>query len=494
MFPRLVTAISAFVALGAFAPTLAPGAEAPYFEDFSTATPGNVPANFVETPDSAWTLYPGTPGIYQGAAQASGADVAVGSSINLTNVVGADFTVNTRFTLQTNGGFDFRLADLGLVVLAETPDVTVGGYRLRYYASGLGDLYHKLFLERAAGSALGAISSETLDTPAAGDQFTMTLHGAYVNGTLFLTGTLDNGSRTISVQMSDPAPLSGMNFGFRQRASASISQVSSVIGSYDDFSVSAEVKPVKLGNIAARLKIGTGNDVAIGGFIVTGNARKRVLLRGSGSFPEPSLSDPILELYGADGGLLAVNDNWRDTQGPEIEATGLAPLAPNSAALIADLSPSTYTAILRGKNQTTGSGLLEVYDLGASADSKLGNISARGPVGIGDNVMIAGVTVTGTSKARVIIRVLGPSLPAAGVQGSLADPTLELRDRNGTLVRSNDNWRETQETEIIATSLPPPHEAEPAIVADLAPTSYTAIVRGKNDTTGIAVVEVYHLN
>jgi hypothetical protein len=493
MFLRFTFARALALILFSAAP-LAFAAEAPYFEDFGTSAPGNVPANFVETPNSAWTLSAGTPGIYRGAADASGGDVAVGSSINLTNVAGNNFTVKTTFTFQTNGGLDFRLADLGLVVLADKPDVTTGGYRLRYYGSGLGDVYHKLFLERASGPALGAVSSETLATPTAGDHFTMILRGAYVNGTLFLTGTLNNGSQTISVELSDPAPLSGTNFGFRQRASVSNFHVSSIVGDYDDFSVTVEKAPARFGELGTRLNVGTGENIGIAGFIVTGNRRQQVLLRGIGSDPKPSLPDPILELYGADGKLLAVNDNWQDTQAPEIEATGLAPSATNSAALIAELSPGAYTATLRGKNQTTGSGLFEVYDLTPSADSKLGNLSTRGFVGTGDNVMIAGVIITGDVTARVIVRAIGPSLAAAGIQGPLADPTLELRDGNGVLVRANDNWRDSQEAEISATSIPPTSNAEAAIVMDLLPSNYTAIVRGRNDTTGTALVEVYHLN
>jgi hypothetical protein len=457
-------------------PTFAAAATAPYFEGFDTSSPKAVPANFVETPDSAWTLYPG---IYQGNAQASGGSVAVGSSINLTNVVANNFTVKTTFTFQTNGGFDFRTADLGLVALADNPDVTAGGYRLRYYASGLGDVYQKLFLERATGSSIGNVSSKTLASPATGDRFTMTLHGAYIDGSLFLTGTLNNGSRTISVQISDPAPLIGTNFGFRQQASVSSPHSSSVTGNYDDFSAQLETKPVKFGNIATRLSVGTGNEVAIAGFIVTGNAPKRVLFLGSGfGFPAPGLGDPTVELRKADGSLLAFNDNWEDTQRAEIYATGLDPFGSASAALIAVLNPGAYTVILRGKNETTGTGLLEVYDLEPNVNSKLGNISTRGRVGTGDNAMIAGVIVTGDSKARVIVRAIGPSLAAAGIAGPLGDPTLELRDRNGTLVRSNDNWRESQEAEI-ATSLQPTNEADAAIVADLLPTNYTAIVRGK---------------
>lgn len=485
--------------------TLATAAEAPYTDNFNSYPDGSVPANFVETSDSNWSAYDGkiwgTSGFYLGSVAVSGGQATIATGLPLTNVSGTNFTIKTTFAARTNGGNNFRLADLGLVALGADPNLTDGGYRLRYYVSGLDDVFGKLFLERAVpGGPGGGVSSSRLryfgssqNPPPANPHCTMTLHGAYIDGTLFLTGTVSDGVQTVSVQMSDKNPLTGPNFGLRQRASVSSPHVCSLDVWYDDFSVIFETRPVKFGNIATRLNVGTEDEVAIVGFIVTGNAPKRVLLRGTASYPPPSLPDPILELHGS-GGLLALNDNWQDTQQSEIEATGLAPFQTNGAALIALLKPGTYTAVLRGKNQTEGSGLVEVYDLAATADSKLGNISTRGLVGTGDGVMIAGVIVTGDTKARVVVRALGPSLANAGINPFLADPTLELRDASGALVKANDNWRDTQRAEILATSLAPPNNAEAAIVADLLPTNYTAIVRGKNDTTGVALVEVYHLN
>lgn len=494
MVPRPIRLNLILLCLGA---SLAAAAEAPYTENFNSYSNGSVPTNFVETPDSNWTVYDGkdvgTSGYYYGGVAVSGGQATVATGLPLTNVSGQNFTVKTSFAASTNGGIDFRLAKLGLVVLGTNPNLTEGGYYLNYYVSGLYDVFGKLFLG-------GAVSSSSLDyhgswqnPPFANPHFTISLHGAYIDGILFLTGTVSNGVQTIFVLTSDKNPLTGPYFGFRQWVATSSFHVAGLNVWYDDFSVTFETRPVKFGNIATRLNVGTGDEVAIVGFIVTGNAPKRVLLRGTGSYPPPSLSDPILELYGS-GGLLAINDNWQDTQQAEIEATGLAPIDSNASVLIALLRPGTYTAVLRGKNQTTGSGLLEVYDLAATTDSKLGNISTRGSVGTGDKVMIAGVIVTGDSKARVVVRALGPSLAAKGINGFLADPTLELHDQNGSLVQTSDNWRDSQQTEIIATSLAPSNDAEAAILADLLPTNYTAIVRGKNDTTGVALVEVYHLN
>jgi hypothetical protein len=163
------------------------------------------------------------------------------------------------------------------------------------------------------------------------------------------------------------------------------------------------------------------------------------------------------------------------------------------SAIVATLpaNGSNYTAIVRGVNNGTGTGVVEAYDLNQAVDSKLANISTRGLVQTGDNVLIGGMIVLGQNPLRVILRAIGPSLV---VTGKLADPTLELRDGNGGLIDSNDNWRSDHEQEIIATTVPPTNDMESAIVRNLAPGNYTAIVRGVNDTTGVAVVEAYNLN
>ena len=155
-----------------------------------------------------------------------------------------------------------------------------------------------------------------------------------------------------------------------------------------------------------------------------------------------------------------------------------------------------YTVVVRGQNDVTGVGLFEVYDLDATVDSKLANISTRGFVETGDQVMIGGTIILGDSYTRVLVRAIGPSLTKAGVLNVLPDPTLELRDANGTLIRANDNWRSDQEQEIVDTTIPPPNDLESAILTTLLSggASYTAIVRGMNGTTGVAVVEIYALN
>jgi hypothetical protein len=241
----------------------------------------------------------------------------------------------------------------------------------------------------------------------------------------------------------------------------------------------------------------TGDNVLIGGFIITGNASKTVIVRGIGpSLPAniPSrLADPALELHGPNN-LLITNDNWKDTQQIDIQNSGLAPGNDLDSAIFTTLPPGVYTAILRGKNGTTGIGLVEMYDLDVTSDSKLANISSRGFVQTSDDVMIAGfIFGGGTASEKVIIRALGPSL--TGIANILVDPTLELHDGNGTLIMSDDNWKDdaSQKAQIIATGLAPSNDLESAIVTTLPPGPYTAIVAGKNGGTGVALVEVYHL-
>jgi hypothetical protein len=255
-------------------------------------------------------------------------------------------------------------------------------------------------------------------------------------------------------------------------------------------------------NISTRLHVDTGENVAIGGFVITGNAPKTVAIRGIGpslasaGFAGTALADPVLQLRDADNSLIASNDNWRDnpTWAAELEAAGLAPASDFESAIIATLSPGAYTAIVQGNNQATGMGLVEIYDLDPGADSHLANISTRGLVQTGDGVVIGGFIIGGTNNAtNVLVRALGPSLTAVGIANALADPTLQLRDSNGVLLQSNDNWKDTQQTAIEATGIAPQNDLESAILANLLPGSYTAIAAGKDGTMGIGLIEVYDL-
>ena len=204
-----------------------------------------------------------------------------------------------------------------------------------------------------------------------------------------------------------------------------------------------------LANISTRMRVETGDNVLIGGFIITGSAPKRVIVRAIGpslgDLPLASrLQDPTLELFRGDE-LIAGNDNWKQSQQAEIEATTIPPSDDLESAIVRTLDPGAYTAVMRGKGDTIGVGLVEVYDLNTTAASNLANIATRGRVQTASDVMIAGMIVVGDSgtSRRVAVRAIGPSLT---VNGKLADPTLELIDQNGTVLRANDNWRTSQQT------------------------------------------------
>lgn len=251
--------------------------------------------------------------------------------------------------------------------------------------------------------------------------------------------------------------------------------------------------PVTLANLATRLRTETGDDVLIAGFIVTGTHEKKLMIRATGpSLPvDGRLQNPILELFNRSGQSIAVNDDWIDAPNrQEIIDSSIAPADERESAILTTLTPASYTAVIRGVSGETGVALAEVYDLDLTTDAKLANISTRGVVQAGDDVMIGGFIVFGADPQRVIVRAIGPSLP---VERKLQDPTVELYNRDGALVRSNNDWRSDQEAEITETTVPPAHDAEAAVVATLAPGPYTAVVRGANNTTGVALVEVYAL-
>jgi hypothetical protein len=203
------------------------------------------------------------------------------------------------------------------------------------------------------------------------------------------------------------------------------------------------------------------------------------------------MADPTLELHDSSGATVAGNDNWRDTQQDALIATTIPPTNDYDSAIVRTVNPGAYTAVLAGKGGTTGVGLVEVYDLDLTVDSKLANISTRGLVDQGDNVLIAGTIILGNGMTNVLFRAMGPS---TGIPNALQDPTLELHDGQGGLIATNDNWQDTQKDAIEATTIPPSDPREAAILRQLSPGAYTAIVRGKNNTTGVAVIEAYQIN
>jgi hypothetical protein len=254
-------------------------------------------------------------------------------------------------------------------------------------------------------------------------------------------------------------------------------------------------------NLSTRMRVDTGDNAGIGGFIINGSVPKRVIIRAIGpslttfGFPASELlSDPRLELHGPGSFVTITNNNWRDAQEEDIEATGLAPTNNLESAIIATLAPGAYTAIVRGNGTGVGVGLVEVYDLASAAASKLANLSTRAFVRTGNNVVIAGFILgNGGGDDRVVVRGLGPSLSAFGISNPLQDPTLELRDQNGTLLKSNNDWADdpAQAVEITAAGLAPGNAKESAIAATLPPGLYTAILAGTNSGQGVGTVEVY---
>jgi hypothetical protein len=252
-------------------------------------------------------------------------------------------------------------------------------------------------------------------------------------------------------------------------------------------------------NLSTRMRVQTGDNAGIGGFIIDGTAPKHVLLRAIG----PSitgisnvLADPVLELHGPGTFATVNNDNWRDNpvQEAAILATGIAPTNNLESAIDATLNPGSYTAVVRGKNNTSGLALIEAYDLSQAVLAKLANISTRAFVGTGDDIVIAGFILGNhTGDDRIVARGIGPSLAAFGVPNVLANPTLELRDNNGALLIANNDWQDdpAQAAELTAAGLAPTNALESGIAATLPPGTYTALLAGMNNGTGNGVVEVY---
>jgi arylsulfate sulfotransferase len=254
-------------------------------------------------------------------------------------------------------------------------------------------------------------------------------------------------------------------------------------------------------NLSTRGLVSPGDNVLIGGFIVTGTDPKTIVLRALG----PSLSrfglsgvlaDPVLTLHNSSGTVIATNDNWWTDNGAAfIEYNGLAPTNPNESATLQNLAPGAYTVVVSGKDSTSGISLVEAYDLSTEFNSKLSNISTRGSVGIGDNVLISGFIIGDVASETVVVRALGPSLASSGVSGPLSDPTLTIYDVNGSVIASNDNWQDdANATDIQRNGLAPVNALESATLLRLPAGAYSAIVRGANGSTGVALAEVYDLD
>jgi hypothetical protein len=365
------------------------------------------------------------------------------------------------------------------------------------------------------GNSPGAISIAGNYTQGAGGTLKIEIAGLTTAGVdydlLAVTGTATLGGalRVSDINGFTPGPTdtvvpltAGSITGTFSSANAQVTYGSTSL------TVGALATPLsQLLNISTRLRVLTGENVLIGGFIITGTDPKRVIIRGIGpslTGVGATLADPTLELHQGNT-TIATNDNWKirpdgSSQQAEIEATTIPPTNDLESALVATLNPGAYTAILADKNGTTGVGLVEVYDLTQAVNSQVANISTRGFVDTGDQVMIGGVIVgpNTTASSRVLVRAIGPSLQNVGIANALQDPTLELHNGSGMTIATNDNWKTrsdggSQQAEIEATTIPPTNDLESALLEALAPGNYTAIVRGTNNTTGVALVEVYNL-
>lgn len=271
------------------------------------------------------------------------------------------------------------------------------------------------------------------------------------------------------------------------------------------FNVSVIANPVHLANISTRALVGTDDAALIGGFILRGNAPKRVIIRAlgpslAGAGLTNLLADPTLEVHDSTGALIGFNDNWQDDPNSQgVIDAGIAPTEPSESAILLTLPASStgtvYTAVVRGAGGATGLGLVEVYDVDSGPGSSVLNISTRSDVQTGDDILIGGFIVFGNGSQLVLVRAIGPSLAGAGIANPLGDPTLTLVDSQGTQIDFNDNWQDNPaKAEIEATTIPPTDPKESAVLQTLAPGGYTAVVRGTgSNPTGTGLVEVYAL-
>lgn len=266
--------------------------------------------------------------------------------------------------------------------------------------------------------------------------------------------------------------------------------------------------PGLVGNVSTRLPVGIDENVLIEGFIVQGptGSSKKIIVRAIGPSLIPfgitdALANPTLEIHDSTNAIVATNDDWKTTQQgglitsdqtSAITASQVAPSNDLESAIIGDLAPGSYTAVVRGLGNTTGTGVVDAYDLSAASPAKLANIATRGLIQPGDKLMIAGFIIQNGS-VNAVIRAIGPSLIAFGIANALPDTTLQLRDQNGNIVLENDDWQTSQKQELESIGLQPTHDLEAAVVTTLQPGQYTAQVRGKGNASGIGVVQVYFL-
>jgi hypothetical protein len=336
----------------------------------------------------------------------------------------------------------------------------------------------------------GIVLTQATSNELYGNWIGVTSHGTTIPNGSFGVFLNDGTNNIVQLPAASAGPGRERNV-FGVNLNGPVGVYGSSTGNVIDLTTSA-----RLLNISSRMRVETGDNALIAGFIVTGNSPKRVIIRGMGtSLPVPqALADPTLLLITPTGTIY--NDDWRSTQEQEIIASGIPPASNLESAIVATLEPGSYTAVMRGDNNGSGVGLVEVYDLDSSASAVLANISTRGIVQTGDNVMVAGFILgAGQADSRVVVRALGQSLAAAGVSNPLNDPILNLINANGAVVQYSDNWLEnsTSAADLGTLSLAPSNALESAIVAILPPGTYTAVVADKNGNPGTGLVEVYNI-
>jgi cyclophilin family peptidyl-prolyl cis-trans isomerase len=411
----------------------------------------------------------------------SGADANSATSqwfINLADNGGAPNNLDIRFNNAGPYTVFGRVVNNGMTVadsIAALPRVNAGGppfdnLPVRNYSSG--------FIKVANLVSIPAIARlSPLSFSATSDNGGVSVT---VSGTKLLVAANSVGTAHITVTATD---LDG----------AQVSQV---------FTVTVVPAPGRLVNLSTRMQVGTGDNALIAGFIMRGSAPKRLAIRAMG--PSTGLAGPVanptLELFQSGSATpIATNDNWGDAANKQdVSDVGLAPGSPNESVILttvlSDTTAAAYTAVMRGVNNTTGLGVVEVYDLDSGPGSTLLNISTRGQVGVDPNALIGGFILGGTESKQILVRAIGPSLTQFGVPNALVDPTLELRNAQGGLVDSNDDWTNSpQKTQIENSGLAPTNTREAAVVQNLAAGQYTAVVHGANGGTGIGSVEVYQL-
>jgi uncharacterized delta-60 repeat protein len=375
----------------------------------------------------------------------------------------------------------------------------------------------------AAGATHYNVSAPATSTVGAAFNFTVMALDQFNNTATSYTGTVHFTSSDASATLPADSTLSNgagtfsatLNTAGNQTITAKDTSPASVAGTSGAISVgnAPTATPGLVGNVSTRLPVGTGDNVLIEGFIVQGPAgsTKKIIVRAIGPSLAPfgitdALADPTLEIHDASNAIIATNDNWETTQVggiitadqvAEINASQLAPSNDLESAIIANLAPGSYTAVVSGAGDTVGTGVVDAYDLSAASPAKLANIATRGLIQPGDKLMIAGFIIQNGS-VRAVARAIGPSLSAFGITNALADTTLQLRDQNGAIVVENDDWKirsdgSSQQAELEATGLQPTNDLEAAFLITLPPGQYTAQVRGKPETTGIGVVQVYFL-